>query len=334
VGLDCDPCSDITLLSSVNGIVSKQVPESKHRRLFELQLLHVWMNYLYNPFNVPKAASDLWWSSDIPRLALQFDNLQYLLFASSASYLARHKPDDLEAVRAQRTYINLALQAQRKAVANLSIENSAAVCFSALLLVVRTFTDLRRRPLDPYRPPTEWLRMGRGTGAVLVAVRTLIANHKQPSQPPTNPGEVVGVPPIFKWTNLVTRENRIPFSHLLSTCDELEDAETLGAYESALSILGSIHNAITNAEPHYALARRLVSFPMYVPTKFVDLVDEQRPRALVILAHYFFLLQRQEFLWWINNIPRREIQAIQRVLSPEWQDLIREPVVAAARTPL
>jgi hypothetical protein len=293
------------------------------------------MNHLNNPFHLPRAASELWWSSEIPRLALQFDNIQYLLFASSASYLVRHVPHDLEKATAQRTYMCLALQAQRKAVANLTIENSDAVCFAALLLLVRTFTDLWGRPLDPYRPPTEWLRIGRGGTAVLKAVQTALSNHKQLSQPPTNLGEAIGVPPVFKWNNLVTRENRIPFSHFLNTCEELGDAETLEAYESTLSILGSIHNAIANVEPPHAVARRLVAFAMYIPKTFVDFVDEQRPRALAILAHYFSLLvQAQQSLWWIGNIPQREIQAIQKVLSPEWQDMIREPVAVAARTQL
>lgn len=312
------------------------MPESRSRRLLELRLLHTWVNYLQNPFQFPKDTSALWWSSELPRLALQYDNIQYLLFASSASYLVRHAPHDLDALTAQRTYTCLALQAQRKAVADLTIESSQAVCFAALLLVVRAFTDLGNRPLEPYRPPIEWLHMGRGGATVFRTAQTMLVLHQQASLPSTAPGKTMSLHPILKRNTIVAKQEGLPYSYLLApdSGGELGDADALAAYEFTLRILGSISDAIAHGEPLYALAKRLVAFAMYVPQTFIDFVGQQRPRALAILAQYFALLiQADPPLWWIGNIPRREIQAIQKVLSPEWQDLIRESLAVAEHTP-
>jgi hypothetical protein len=291
------------------------------------------MTYLYNPFSFSKDTAALWWSNGLPDLALKYENIQYLMFASSAAYLVRHVPHDLEAAKAQRTYTYLALQAQRKAVNELTVNNSDAVCFAALLIVVNSFTDLWGRPLEPYRPPTQWLYMGRG-GAAVMKVGKSICLNQQVGRPGNNLEKLLGPHMDLKWTELVAGENRMFYPYLFFSSSEAQDRMNVEAYKTTLSILGSIKKAIANGEPSYSLAKRLVAFPMYVPTMFVKLVDEQQPMALAILAHYFALfIQAQLSLWWIGNIPQREIMAIQNVLPPEWQDLILEPLEMTERAP-
>jgi hypothetical protein len=136
--------------------------------------------------------------------------------------------------------------------------------------------------------------MGRGRAAVLGAVQIILANHKQPSPPPSNLERAIGIHPVFKRSNPVTRENRIYFPPLLNPCEELANAGAFNAYESTLSILASIHNAISNVEPPYALAKRFVAFAICIPKTFLKFVDKQRPRALAILAHYFSLLAQSQ----------------------------------------
>ena len=104
------------------------------------------------------------------------------------------------------------------------------------------------------------------------------------------------------------------------------DDETRNAYEKTLSYVGSIQKGIRRGEPVYVLARRVQAFPMVVPHKFMDFLTEQRPRALVILAHYFATVFQISGVWWLGGeidgketTARREIHAIQKVLPEEWQ---------------
>ena len=74
------------------------------------------------------------------------------------------------------------------------------------------------------------------------------------------------------------------------------------------------------------MCRILLLFPYLVQKGFIDLVQEQRPRALVILAHYFGLLAQFKDIWFIGDTASREVRAIQSALSKEWQDLMAWPL--------
>jgi hypothetical protein len=315
------------------------MPESRSRRLMELRLLHHMLVNVHG--RIPKALATSWWSAELPRLALRHDNVQYLLFTYSATHLLRHVPHaDPEVVAAQRLYMAQAMYEQRKAVANFTTKNSDAACFAALLLLLVSLANLGGRPLEPYTPPLEWLHLGNGAGAVFIAAQDLVANHQQASslemgpEPPMKLKKITNYPTVLARNQVFAKENLRRFSAVLgSHSEELGDAVTREVYENTLCLLGGIHDAIDAGEAFYLLGRRLVAFAIFAPRKFTHFVEEQRPRALVILAHYFALMAHGEPLWWVSNTPQREIEAIQKVLPAEWQDLIWWPLEVAGRTP-
>lgn len=279
------------------------------------------------------------WSVQIPSLALEHDNVQYLMFLCSASHLVRKVPDNREVVTARRMYRMLGLREQQKAVAKLSIENCDAVCFSAMLLLIDAYAEIWSRVTDPYTPPIEWLKIGSGVGAVLAAATKILSEHCRSSskaalEPPPKVMLIKNAPPVLTREELFSKENLTPFLGLLDSSIELADAETREAYENALSYVGSVHYAVCNGEPIFYIARRLVSFAIFMPRKFIDLVEEGRPRALVILAHYFAVMTNAQCVWWIGNSPQKEIRAIQMAVPAEWQDLMRWPMVAAGLSPV
>lgn len=310
----------------------------------ELRLQHNFIVYLTDPFpHLPSSRPVTAWSSQVPLLALEHDNVQYLMFLCSAALLLRNAPDN-QVVAAHRMYRMLSLREQQKAVAKLSIENCDAVCSSAMLLFLDAFTGLWTRVIEPYTPPIEWLKIGSGVGAVLNAAMVMLSERytslsstQSPRAAREQTPEVMllrTVPPPLIPEELFSKENLVPFQDLVDSSPELVDAETREAYENALSYIGSVHYAVCNGEPIYCIARRLASFAIFVPRKFIDFVDEQRPRALVILAHYFAVMTKAQSVWWISNTPQREIQAIQRAVPAEWHDSMRWPMVAAGLSPV
>jgi hypothetical protein len=103
------------------------------------------------------------------------------------------------------------------------------------------------------------------------------------------------------------------------------DEETKEAYEKALSYVGSVQKAIDRGEPIYAICRRIQAFPLVMPPKYIDLVTMQRPRALVVLAHFFATVAQARGVWWLgesrrgeDSMARREIRAISRAIPKEW----------------
>ena len=96
------------------------------------------------------------------------------MIACSAFHLLRTEPEDPDLTVAADVYLVLALREQHKAVARLSVELADSVCYTGMLLLITAVARLWKRPLEPYTPPTEWLRLGAGVGTVLRTAREIL----------------------------------------------------------------------------------------------------------------------------------------------------------------
>ncbi|KAH8702142.1 hypothetical protein BGW36DRAFT_372292 [Talaromyces proteolyticus] len=328
--------SPVSLGNMYHSIDSIDLPESASRRKLEMRLLHNFMTHLTNPYAEKSTpAAVLGWLQEVPKLSLEFDNLQYMMLACSGAHLLRSLPDNGEVANAHQVYITLALRDQQRAVANMNHVNSESIVYSALLHFLYSFSCLWNRPLDPYTPPTDWLHVGKGVRSVLVAVLegSVQRNAPDPNNPNHKPSSAVlmvrNAPPDFRNDNLYSKENILPLPVLLDYTVDAPDYTAREAYEDALGYIGSMYEAVYINEPVFSLTRRFMGFSIFVPNLFIQLVKEQRPRALVILAMYFALMSRAQSVWWVGDIPHREILAIQRVLPPEWQEAMQWPLAVA-----
>ncbi|ROV98751.1 hypothetical protein VMCG_06765 [Cytospora schulzeri] len=263
-------------------------------------------------------------------MALHHDNILHAILASSATSLLRSTPDDKELFTARQNYFISALQAQRQEVARLTVDNAEAVCFAALFISITSFAMLKERSLHPYQPPMEWLQVGRGAGTVIwQSVETIMTQSKESDHP--NLMVVSGAYPYFgRDESYFSPEMRRSFEGLLTqhlpSGDDWNDEETRDAYEKTLSYVGSIQMGINNGEPVYAVARRIQAFALVAPPKYIQLLGLQRPRALVILAHFWATVAHVHSVWWLGEddamgeetTAKREIRAIKGVLPPEW----------------
>ena len=135
------------------------------------------------------------------------------------------------------------------------------------------------------------------------------------------------------WGSLFVESNRQRLLHLLrparNPTTEPWDSTIEQAYNSTLSLIGSVQLAIEQSERQIDILRRLLVFPVLLEKPFIDLVEEGRPRALVLMAHYFALLTSFSHIWWIGDTGKREIVGIQSFLLAEWSDLMRWPLSMA-----
>lgn len=73
-------------------------------------------------------------------------------------------------------------------------------------------------------------------------------------------------------------------------------------------------------------------FPFTVPGGFIEDVREERPLALIILAHFFAVISNTEALQYLGNtgddvtVSRREVVAIRRSLQERWDQLMIWPM--------
>lgn len=308
-----------------------RLPESRERRLLEHRLLQNYYINIQNPFPVSPAPE--WrrlWAVTIPDLALRHDNILHALLACSATNILRANPGDKELFTARQSYFIFALHAQRQEVTKLTVDNAEVVCFASLVISITSFAMLRERSLHPYQPPMEWLRVGRGAGTVIwQSVNTIMTQSKETDHPDLM--VISGAYPYFgDDESYFSPEMRRDFEGVLTqhlpSNDDWSDDETREAYEKTLSYVGSIQRGINNGEPVYAVTRRIQAFALVAPPKYIELLGIERPRALVILAHYWATVAHTHNVWWLgeddsmggDSTARREIRAIKGVLPPEW----------------
>ncbi|KAH8689501.1 hypothetical protein BGW36DRAFT_365269 [Talaromyces proteolyticus] len=326
--LSGDSDSQTNYHSIYSDIGDFQLPESRSRRLLELRLLDFYKDHSANPLpDLPKSDVVTAWSSQVPQLALKYDNVQYMMFCLASCQLLRSEPGNFELLNAQRVYLGLAMHEQQMAVSQLNLENCDSVSYTGMLLLITAIARLWRRPMNPYVPPTECLRLGNGVGAVLERAKVMLKEKKDAKM-----WLFINAPPVFDRNIIFAKENRIPFQRLLDPNIQPSNPDTHEAYEKAVAYLGYLHKSIQENEPVYIFGRKVMSFSIFVPREYIDLVEEQRYRALVVLAHYFGFMSRAKSLWWAVETPEQEIRAIQNILPQEWQGYMRWPLMMTGQT--
>ncbi|KAH9909997.1 hypothetical protein F4778DRAFT_789342 [Xylariomycetidae sp. FL2044] len=200
-------------------------------------------------------------------------------------------------------------------------------CWTGLKLLMHSLALVQTLSVDPWEPPTQWLHMGRGAGQIFEMARSRLPDASSKIK------EFINTPPILRDPLDHIFSDHSPLDWLLeapppppgtttttTTGDdgvedrELEDPAVADAYHKALGYTCSVQRAMRRGEPEYAVIRRLGAFAVWVPSDFARLVEERRPRALVVLAHFMALWIPYADMWVIGGAGERQIRAIHRCL--------------------
>ncbi|GJN69751.1 hypothetical protein PLIIFM63780_000051 [Purpureocillium lilacinum] len=303
-------------------------PETRERRMIEVRLMHKYVTETGETVAIDDKTRFMY-ATLVPKLALGSDALLYCMNSLAALHIAVSSGDDREpaAVDAHRKYLSMALREHNKALANISEANADIVCLTSSLFRVCSFTLLQERPRVPYEPPVEWLMMNASTSAVVRAAYKLVGQDTQ-----SVAYRMLHTSPIIN--NLEERfgeARRRGLEHIIARepldrdADEPWDDEIQDAYETTLSYLGGAVEAARAGEEH-EVCRRLIIFPMLVKGRFIELVQEGHPRAIVLLSFYFALLSRYRHIWWIGDAGTQEVRAMAAALTGDWLAMIRWPL--------
>ncbi|KAI1824673.1 hypothetical protein F4861DRAFT_249484 [Xylaria intraflava] len=312
------------------------LPEGPWRRMWELRLLHNTKARMKQPF--PEATSPLivkLWAEDIPDMALAFAQKQgrcgllYIEFAHSALHMwttSTDKQERDELTKLQQTYQLMCSKEQRRDVNEIPHANPRLldyICFTAIRIVVHSLALVQTLPLDPWEPPLQWLYMGHGAGTVFrKAWEAFKPEHRSIISTLANN------PPLFRDVNTTILSDHSPLAWLLDhpsptsieaqADQELNDEGVLSVYHKALAYICSVMRAIDRKEGLMDIARRISAFPVLVPIEFSKFVEQRRPRALVVLAHFMATWIDYEHVWIIGRAGEWQIRCIYKNLPVEW----------------
>ncbi|KAK3906947.1 hypothetical protein C8A05DRAFT_40278 [Staphylotrichum tortipilum] len=87
-------------------------------------------------------------------------------------------------------------------------------------------------------------------------------------------------------------------------------ASTRQAYQHAVAVLNWAHKIPHKGAP--------LAFPATVSRRYIELLEERRPRALAILACFFALLKSMDAVWWLQGMARREVLGVVSLFNSDF----------------
>ncbi|TAQ83630.1 hypothetical protein B7494_g8046 [Chlorociboria aeruginascens] len=282
-------------------------------RLLELKLLH---NFTVSTSKTISNSDNEQhtWSVDIPSMAYECQYLMDAILAVSAVHLRSSHPEDQNLIRASHSYMASALAEYSSLLKTGVSELNAEALFSTSALIAfqasasRYFEESAKMGGGGYSLPLAWFHSFQGVKTVVMASWQWIRNSDR-VYPIIN-----AQPPII----LSPDPRRISFfaSLLEGIEDQLQNIEvskrdeTRQAYEHSVSFLNWAHRKPDRS--------RVLSFAATVSRRFVELLGEYDPRALVIIACFFAMTKMVEDTWWLEGVAKREVMGIFSLLPQEW----------------
>ncbi|KAI1378754.1 hypothetical protein F4677DRAFT_378293 [Hypoxylon crocopeplum] len=318
-----------TVQISPSELKESDPPESRERRMLETRLMHQYVVETGSSVAIDEHTM-AFFSRVIPKLAFESDALLYSMYTVSALHMARLGTIEelgVENANVASTYFSMAVREHNNDVSQMSRETADLVSLTSSLMRVVQLVLLQTRCRQPYTPPYEWLAVTQTSASTFEETLGLFGLDN--SESPTI--QMIKTSWHMHNGKQPRRKNFEQLKHLMDRSGEIRkteqwDMEIRDAYENALHALCIILRLMDAEGLSGNVLRALVTFPMVVDRRYVELVHAASPRALVILAHYFALLANFEHIWWIANAGADEVRAIAGALSEEWQDMLPEPV--------
>ncbi|KAM3083952.1 hypothetical protein ACMFMF_001314 [Clarireedia jacksonii] len=263
--------------------------------------------------------------------------------------LSSSSPFDLSA----HHYLSRTIHHHLIDASHLTPENADAISLTSSHIRIAAFALLQSRSLTPYIFPHDWLRITRGASQAFSAACRCISNTATTNDDDddanvdasantntnTTTNSHINISTSTAWkfihrTPILASPctifhdplNSVRFAHFLrrrphDMSNEPWDATTQEAYRCTVCLLGYINRQIQDAAAPPTVCRLLIGFPYFITQGYLELVDEQRPRAMVLAGVFFAMLVRFRRIWWIGESGEREVRGILGGLGTEWDDL-------------
>jgi hypothetical protein len=205
-----------------------------------------------------------------------------------------------------------------------AIEEADPSTFTALLANSLLMTALSsaefRDPNSPDLHIISWMMVWRGIGLMIerLTLREFLRSNfcRLFYRPSIDLAEAI---------NHVPQEAFRIVTDMTANDAESNDRDT---YISTLRYLGSLYQHLKDGlDPIMKL--RIITWFTFVPAQFTRLVQQKRPRALVIIAHYAAFLKLAQRVWWLVGVGDRTLVDIIRHLHSPWRQYMLKPIEVA-----
>lgn len=305
---------------------------TKGNRMMELRLLHHYTTITCKTLLIADPLSESIFRDTVPGLAFGGANfLADAILAVSALHLRSAEPQDQALVRASHAYMASSLSEYSNNLnKGINADNAEALFLTATLIAFQSTAsrifmredggDTKDRS-GSYALPLSWFHAFQG-------VKTIVATSWQWLRNSRIVLPIIQAQPALDLN--MSSESNTFFGSLLDGLEEELAAtdfdpdvqsRTRQGYQHAVAVLNWAHKIPLTGAPIVFLAT--------VSRRYMEVLQERRPRALAILASFFGLLKSLDSVWWLKGIARREVMGILSLFDPDdqyWWSRLQWPV--------
>ncbi|KAH8695043.1 C6 zinc finger protein [Talaromyces proteolyticus] len=290
----------------------------------DLELLHHYSTITYRtlPAVCGPDLHDLW-QSQVVQLGLRHEFLLRGILAVSAlhlAYLHPHRRESL-ALRADAHH-STALEIFRDVLNHVDQSNCVAIfAFSCFIVVLAFATPRRTESNDFEKDIFDWFHMIRGCNSVLQTQwETVSSSFLAPLVRKGMAHEAAGPHQTSDFDRV---------TGLLQLCASArlaQDRENTNAYALAIHELLNTYTQVSiRMRRKEDFIPTIFVWPISIPQRYLDMLRDRQPEAMIILAYYSALLQHIDNQWYMCGWARFLVAEIDAALSEEWHEWLLWP---------
>ncbi|KAF9884632.1 hypothetical protein FE257_001385 [Aspergillus nanangensis] len=285
----------------------------------DLGLMVQWCTETYR--SVSRNTAVEWiWHATIPREAMHHPFLMHAILALSSLHLAFTTPPgivngDLKTnyLRTAHAHRQQALLEQTKVIHKLDAANSNAAFAVSSLLIVFSFAMPLSSPTikSATDPIDEVCHIFQGTQRSTHVFAEIIDWVSRGELRP-----LVMCDSSFPKMPDTSRLAIMALSRMNTTLTERDSGHETDIFDRTIGSLGHSLDSLARGGELMITAFQWI---IQIPPRFIDLLRERHPFALVILAHYAVILHALRRHWWVGDWGDRLIRAIGHHLDAGWK---------------
>ena len=260
------------------------------------------------------------WRLVVPRVAFSFEYVMHGLLAMSALHLSYLRPRDESYAVMAAEHHGKALESLRAAFQTENPQHATALFAASSLVALYVYAC--PPAVEGIKVPM-WIPLFRGIWAIVRWRWDWVKQGelgRMLSVKLVGPGHYAGEDTEFPSSLFALSQRGAPGE---LDPGELEDDEVLQVYCHATETLKEWWDRSWLTEYRAAAG---FGWPANIQDKFVDFIQEQRPRALVLLAHHCAQMESVDSqFWWIKGRGADEIERIEGVLEDKWKHWLDWP---------
>ncbi|GIK02076.1 hypothetical protein Aspvir_006119 [Aspergillus viridinutans] len=316
-----DSLPSISVLTCVAQSQSQMSPTGPsvakdNLNVHDLELMMQWCTKTYRSISHNSNVESIWQTA-IPREAMQHPALMHSILALSALHLASSTGGSMHEryIKTAKTHKDLALLGFKETFTNIDQSNcDAAFALSSLLTISSLAFPLiagqsqTNTALDDL---CQAFQVARNSMNVLAQIADKVRS-----------GELKPLLEKDECGPKMPDTSRLAIMSLSMTNSQLANRNPKHERETFEATIGQLGESLEKLVQGEEASIVAFQWMYHIPPRFIDLVHERHPFALVILAHYAVVLHFMRSRWWMGEWGTRIIQQIGRLLDFQWQQSI------------